>query len=318
MCDVCSKTQYRIDMHRSSFKRGEILSFPFDGCGVDFVILWLLDICFHHQTSVKFATGNWCGVFGASRKMENASKCHFSLSDLLEADVLLKGRAFTTCITICRGSCERAMRFIWLHFHILHLSDSPTTSLVNFGVYMNLSIYLNICKIEKQNLTLMDGFSLGKFFRQASGAAARHPQGAWLENDWKHLVQKKQQATAGSQKHRGGEKGGEDCHEQRGWEEGCKERGWEEGEEGEGKTKENPSINTEMYWSPTANTEVSFFMFISTRTSLPFTRPDRAVLSSWRPGLLSATRWKRWEGVTQTGHPLVRPIGWLAQPYVWS
>lgn len=123
--------------------------------------------------------------------MENASKCHFSLSDLLEADVLLKGRAFTTCITICRGSCERAMRFIWLHFHILHLSDSPTTSLVNFGVYMNLSIYLNICKIEKQNLTLMDGFSLGKFFRQASGAAARHPQGAWLENDWKHLVQKK-------------------------------------------------------------------------------------------------------------------------------
>jgi len=112
MCDECSKTQYSIDMHRSSFKRGEILSFPFDGCGLDFVILWLLDICFHHQTSVKFATGNWCGVFGASRKMENASKCHFSLSDLLEADVLLKGRAFTTCITICRGSCERAMRFI--------------------------------------------------------------------------------------------------------------------------------------------------------------------------------------------------------------
>ena len=36
----------------------------------------------------------------------------------------------------------------------------------------------------------MDGFSLGKFFRQASGAAARYPQGAWLENDWKHLVQK--------------------------------------------------------------------------------------------------------------------------------
>ncbi len=132
----------------------------------------------------------------------------------------------------------------------------------------------------------MHGFSLGKFFRQASGAAARYPEGAsWIDN---HIscsytasdlkVLKMQQITSmtcssrwsGSQKQRWGEKGGEDRHEQRGGEEGCKERGREEGEEGEGKMKQNPITNTEVYWSPTANIEVSFFMFISTRTALPF------------------------------------------------